>query len=118
MILNPFNNILISVIVCLFVSNTEPKYFCQAFRENGNKIDYTFDYIHREDSEKGFNTIFIIGGNYWILEINEESVKLVSNESLYCDVIKGDYSLAFTVRNPLDGPRYYGFLRVRQINRN
>ena len=105
------------MFVCLFVSQTQTKEFCEAFKDNRFRVDFTFfaGYKLEQTSSKWYSrSLFVIGTDYWVISRSSYNYAFRLNESLLSDVFGSHYSLAFTVYKNNDFP-YYGFLRVRQI---
>ena len=103
------------MFVSLFVRQTQTKDFCQAFKDNGFRIDYTFCPSYQTDTNSSqIITMFVIGSDYWSLDTYRENWSLVSNESSFSDGFGSHYSMAFTVI-VTKGQNSYGFLRVREI---
>ena len=122
------------MFVSLFVSQTQTKDFCDAFKDNRFRVDYTFfpSFKLEPRSTTWYPTDFkpsileyysrsllVIGKDYWeigrvIANYHNYNYAFHSNESKVSDVFGPQYSLAFTVYKNNDYP-FYGFLRVRQI---
>ena len=98
------------MFVSLFVRQTKTKDFCEAFKENGFGIDYTFNAVF--DGTTVFRTDFVIGSDYWTIVIGDDNCRFFSNQSLVnSDVFGSQYSMAFSLFNG----SFHGFIRVRQI---
>ena len=108
--------ILFSVILSLFIITSESRDFCEAFKDNGNRIDYTFNFFRRNTENKNdirVSLALIIGYEYWIINsTNYESIKLVTNESRFSEIFGNHYSFAFSLFRDSPQDLEYGFLRV------
>ena len=64
--------------------------FCTAFKENGHKISYGFEFHDQ--------FVIVIAGQCWTLNIeniqNEYKLNLLNNESKECPLFTADYSMA------------------------
>ena len=108
------------MFVSLFVRQTQTKDFCEAFKGNGFRMDYSFSLTFPVENKRMVKKcfIYVIGSDYWVLnDSDHQNYSLVSRESSFSDAFGPQYSTAFTLLTTTRD-YFHGFLRVGQINLN
>ena len=103
------------MFVSLFVGLTQTKDFCEAFRDNGFRLDYSFEIEYGSQGQRYGIMSLVIGYDYWLINATEpENFSLHSNESAISNVLGSHYSMAFSLltRTGRLTDYFFGFFKV------
>ena len=84
----------------MFALSSQSKDFCEAFVENGLKVDYPFQFIPPNGSHENNYWLLVIGSDYWIIEETKNKTSyLKSTQSQTNNLFKSEYKSPFSVWN-------------------